>query len=173
MEKETIVKLRNSLGLSEAHAIGPDQKREVFFGDSKLVKMIGSNESTFSNSNQPILGTYGIANCVAMIGYNPKTKKAFISHNVEHMPPENINELPLKIMGKEDLEIYLVGNGVKENNGDSLIHYLKSRLKNPNIVYRDTEHLPDPKRMGKSVIFDTRDGKFYAANGFETAGLNS
>ena len=166
-KKVTINKIRDKLGLTEYHKIGPDQKREVYYGKSDLVKMVQSNEGgyTDASSQKPLIGTYGLGPRIAIIGYNSKTKTAFISHNVEHASPEKINNSLIKNVGKNNLEIYLVGNNLRENHEEKLIRYLESELTNPEIVYKDTKRISDPKGLGKSIIMDTRDGKIYSHNG--------
>ncbi len=167
VNKKTIKKIRDNLGLTEYHKIGPDQKREVYYGKSNLIKMVRTNgiNHTNSNSQTPLLGTTSLGPCIAIIGYNPKTKTAFISHNVEHNPPEKINNPLIEKIGKNNLEIYLVGNNIRKNHEEKLIEYLKSELTNSKIVYKDTERIPDPKGLGKSVILDTRNGKIYSHSG--------
>ncbi len=168
MENKVIIdKIRDNLGLTKYHKIGPNQKREVYYGESDLVKMVQSNKGshTDANSQKPLIGTYGLGPCIAIIGHNPKTKTAFISHNVEHVFPEKINNSLIENVGKNNLEIYLVGNNLRKNHEEKLIKYLKSELINPEIVYKDTKTIPDPKGLGKSIIIDTRDGKIYSHNG--------
>lgn len=45
--------------------------------------------------------------------------------------------------------------------------YLENKVRNPNIVYQDVNESYDPKRLGKSFILDSRDGKFYSQNAVE------
>lgn len=163
-----IKKIRIMLGIEENQGIGPDKRREVFYGDNNLVKLIGTGKATITNAeaDKPIIGTYGLANCIAILGYNPKTKKAFLSHNIDKSKLEELNNPLIKEIGNNNLEIYLIGgNGTYKENLTAIYDYLNLKLKEYKLKEEDVLKPNDPKKMGKSIIFDTRDGKVYCHHG--------
>lgn len=173
MEKEIIYKAREILGLNEYQKIGPDKMREVFYGDMNLIGSVSMDEGTISsaNSNKPIIATFGLGPCIALVGYEKKSKIGFISHNIPIKKLENLNgpifetldELKVK---KENLEFYLVGGNEKNKEHlDKIKKYLESKIKYPNIIYEDVIESYDPKNMGKSFVLDTRNQKIYCLNG--------
>ena len=82
MKKEIINHVRNSIGLTDYHPIGPDKNREIFYGDISKTKGVSSNKAAITNDTHPIIGTYGLGPCIAIAGLDKKTKTAFLSHNV-------------------------------------------------------------------------------------------
>lgn len=171
MEKEVITKVRAILGLDEYQKNGPDKLREVFYGDYNLISGAHTNQTvmTNANSNRPILGTYGLGPCIAIVGYDPINKEGYLSHNVPLKNLDDLNDYPLQKLNKNNLEFYLIG-GTKEYEYHikNIKDYLNQKIENPRIVYEDVIETNDPKKMGKSFALDTRNGEIYCLDGVQT-----
>ena len=60
------------------------EKREIYSRNTKLIGSVSIDEGTISSadSNKPIIATFGLGPCIALAGYDRKSKIGFISHNV-------------------------------------------------------------------------------------------
>jgi chemotaxis receptor (MCP) glutamine deamidase CheD len=177
MDKETIMRVREKLGYEDYHIVGPDKLREVYYGDYSNIIGIGINQCRITSSKQPLIGTYGLGPCIAIAGFDKKTKTAFLSHNVPIKKLEFLNDDLFDALTKmgtieKDLEFYLVGgNEEYKEHAQKVEEYLKRRIKNPKIVYRDLIEKNDPRKMGKSIILDSINEKIYCHNGISIFGI--
>ncbi len=171
MDKEIITKLRKKLGYEDYHLVGPDRLREVYYGDYSKIIGVSSNKFCITNMEHPLVGTYGLGPCIAIAGLDKKTKTAFLSHNVAIKKLELLNDILFEMLRKKgikekDLEFYLVGgNEEYEEHAQKVEEYLKERIESPKIVYRDLIEKNDPRKMGKSLILDSRNGEIFCHNG--------
>ena len=170
MDKETIIELRKKLGYEDDHSEGPDKLRNICYEDYSKIIEVRIDRFGITTKKYPFVGTYGLGNCISIAGLDKKTKTAFMSHNVPIRKLELVNdplfeELEKRKIKKEDLEFFLVGgNEEYKEHVQKIEEYLQSKIKNPKIVYRDLIEINDLKKLGKSLILDSRNGKIYCHN---------
>ena len=172
MKKELVNKFRKVTGLEEYHLVGPDRKREVYYGDySKIKGVTSTSGGRITSENFPLIGSYGLGACIAIIGRDPKSKTTFMTHNVpikklDEINDPMINQLKKEGISSERLEFYLIGgNTIYEDHVNKIKRYLSSKTANPKIVYEDLIEKNDPKGLGKSVIIDSNTGNIFCHDG--------
>ena len=146
------------------------EKREIYSRNTKLIGSVSIDEGTISSadSNKPIIATFGLGPCIALAGYDRKSKIGFISHNVPVKKLDNLNDPIFEVIDtlgikKSNMEFYIIGgNKQYKNHVDKVKNYLNQKVENPNIVYEDIIETIDPKNLGKSFALDTRDQKIYS-----------
>lgn len=173
MKKEHITKAEEAIGLKGYYLVGPDKNREIFYGDYSLVGSVLSNEAgiTDANSKKPMISTFGLGPCVALGGYDRKTKMAFLSHNIPLKKLEELNDPVFEYLRKRkvifnEMDFYLVGGDEEyKSHPEEVKKYLHDKVGSQlKIVHEDVIESYDPKRIGKSFILDSREGRFYSKN---------
>ncbi|HKL23805.1 MAG TPA: hypothetical protein VJ912_00550 [Candidatus Nanoarchaeia archaeon] len=172
LNRQEIINAEKAIGLYDYNLNGPDRDRETYYGDYSLVGSVSTNEAgiTNKNSEKPMISTRGLGPCIAIAGYIPKDKTAFLSHNVPLKKLDDLNdkifdELEKRKIKRDNIEFYLIGgNKEYKSHLNQIKKYLNNRLNNPKIVYEDLIETDDPKGFGKSFIIDSRNGKFYSQN---------
>jgi len=175
MEKELVDKFRKVTGLDKYHLVGPDRRREVYYGDySKIKEVTSTSGGRITSENFPLIGTYGLGPCIAIIGRDPKSKTTFMTHNVPIKKLEKINDPMINQLRKEGipperLEFYLIGGNITyKDHANKIKRHLSSKIVNPKIVYEDLIEKNDPKGLGKSVVIDSNTGNIFCHDGISS-----
>ncbi|MFA5174230.1 MAG: hypothetical protein WC438_03540 [Candidatus Pacearchaeota archaeon] len=85
---EQILEELNRKGISKKYisSIGKDissrrRYHPLFSGDFKEIQEVHQMDCFFSTPEKPILATYGLANCLGVLAYDPLKKIAFLGHS--------------------------------------------------------------------------------------------
>jgi len=96
---------------------GADHGRTLYTGDFSLLNRAPMNYGIISDSEseRPVMITWGMSTCLALCGYDPKSKVGFLSHNLSGVDFEEthgpiIHELQATYgVSEDDLVFYLTG----------------------------------------------------------------
>ncbi len=147
-------------------------QRPEFLGDMGDVVEVSMNQQAVTRATdaKPVLATFGLGPCVALVGYEPSAKVGFLTHYSASTEVAGSFPNLLAILYRIGLshetptrfEVRLVGGWEKE---DGLIRELKTRVRhgtsfNMKIVEEDTGCVDD----GRSVALDTRTGELFSYN---------
>lgn len=160
-------RIKGFFGFNRNKYPNPDKLREVYSGDYSLVKGTGNKRGieTSSQSDRPIMATWGVGPCLTLGGYDSKQKVGFLVHDFDgrricHTADDLVEKLQIQREGL-DFQFYLVG-GVQGWSNDVLREvekYLTQRFPTGKVFYRDVLDKWDLYNLGKSFVLDTRDGK--------------
>lgn len=142
-----------------------DERRPFYQGDPGLVKVVSQNELDYASPDEerPIIATFGILTCAAIVGYDSNSKLAFLLHADEQ------DDVPLSIkmvhqtisdaIGTYQMDVRIIG-GVKYHSDTFIKEVLESVQTNSSwtIIEQDTLDTP----IIKSIALDTRDGQTYS-----------
>lgn len=157
-------------------------QRPEFQGDMEDVVEVGMNEQavTQATDSKPVLATFGLAPCVALVGYEPSAKVGFLTHysastEVAGSFPELLATLYRARLSHEAptrFEVRLVGGW--KGDSDRLISELETRVMfgtsfNMQIAERDTGYVEN----GRSIALDTRSGELFSYDPLKKQGRRS
>src|SRR3989344_4441694 len=157
-------RIKGFFGFNRSKYPNPDKLREVYTGDYSLVKGTGNKRGieTSSQSDRPVMATWGVGPCITLCGYDPKYKTGFLVHDSEdrkicHTTDDLVEKLQEQMKGL-DFQFYLVG-GFQGWSNDVLRkveRYLTQRFPDGKVVYKDVLDKGDIFHPGKSFVLDTR-----------------
>lgn len=147
-------------------------QRPEFSGDMDGVVDVSMNQQAVTRATdaKPVLATFGLGPCVALVGYEPSAKVGFLTHysastEVAQSFPNllaTLYRIGLSHEAPTRFDVRLVGGW---DNADKLIGELKTRVRhgtsfNMKILEEDTGYVAD----GRSVALDTRTGELFSYN---------
>ena len=150
-----------------------DRLRPVYCGDYSLLNLVHGGEATISTSEseRPIIGSFGMGPCIAMTGYDPKQKIGFISHNgigdyVETLHTLVLEELRKKSKSELKMDIHIVGGMIGSGELASRLTGVARDNFNPRRISCDLAlDTSDWTYLGKSFLLDVRNGNIYSVDG--------
>lgn len=181
--REPIIQLGESSNPSESllNKIASVQRPE-FQGDMEDVVEVDMNEQAVTRATdpKPVLATFGLGSCVALVGYEPSAKVGFLTHysastEVAGSFPTLLATLYRAGLSHEAptrFEVRLVGGW--EGDSDKLMSELETRVMfgtsfNMQIVERDTGYV----EQGRSIALDTRSGELFSYDPLKKPGRRS
>jgi len=148
-------------------------QRPEFSGNMDGVVDVSMNQQavTRATDEKPVLATFGLGPCVALVGYEPSAKVGFLTHysagtEVDGSFPNllaTLYRIGLSHDSPTRFDVRLIGGW--EGDVDKLIGELKTRVRHGTsfkmeIVEEDTGYVAD----GRSVALDTRTGELFSYN---------
>ena len=131
----------------------------VPFKKEDLGEIVGQVDFGFAQKGGKV-ATYGLANCVAVAVYNPKTKTGGIAHIDPNMKVKPAFDSLMKGVGvnkagSADVEVSLVGgwSGYSERT----VYYLKDYVKGAGLDIKYEDVLGE--KISRGIVMDTETGK--------------
>ncbi len=124
---------------------------------------------TRGDDSKPVLATYGLGLCVALVGWSPTYKIGFLAHYDANTDLSTsfghlLYVISKQLEGKES-EFYVRIFGGKEHASEQIIDFLKARLNiRKDILMKLIEEETDSYRNNTSIALDTRTGKLFSYN---------
>lgn len=155
--RQLLERIRSSPKISEKKIALPPE-------DETLVVFQGEYSATGGEGKKRYIGTYGLANCIAVVFYNPDSHQAALAH-VDSKTRFYPGLLIAKISQdpKQQLQCYLVG-GFTEGSLDTLRNIIKS-LPEDRVLISGLDSGVQPGVSNKEIIFDTKTGKIFYTDG--------
>ncbi len=154
--------LQSGVGLQEGWDVWEGNLDEVVFVSQKQYAI------TKSVDQYPVLATFGLGPCVALVGYDQESQVGFMTHYSVVQETKSFSELLLllEVLGSktEDYRVALVGGTTKAS--EALIGGLRqiTSLFDMGVVH---EEILGVDLSGRSVVLDTRTGEIFKVGSIE------
>jgi hypothetical protein len=157
--QEKYLHLRQALRLPSIYTSGEIGNRKL---DQKEIHGVVQKEYGVTNSTSsiPVIGTWGLATCVAVVAYDANTKTAGIAHVDSSKSINSLANFLNDVTGSESelsqIEVGLLGGEElsKDLINETIIFLLN---KGVSLKYAEIMDRPHPN----AFVIDSRDGKIY------------
>ena len=154
-----------------AEGFGESSTRPPYGGDYEKMAEIFQREFGISrrDDSKPVLATYSLGPCVAMVGWSPEHKVGFLTHY------DRSTELPSSFEGllyitsqqlegvASEFDVRIVGGQTDCVSSERIIDFLKARLNmGKDIRMRLIEEETGGYPTNRSIALDTRTGEVFS-----------